>query len=89
MTGQKPVKGRFQGKVMVITGAAQGIGRTVALGAAREGASVVLVDRAEIVHEVRAELEGIGVPALAVTTITLPSNRPLGCAVTTHPLHSA
>ena len=50
--------GRFQGKVMVVTGAAQGIGRTVALGAAREGASVVLVDRAEIVHEVQAELEG-------------------------------
>ena len=68
MTGHGPLKGRFQGKVMVVTGAAQGIGRTVALGASREGASVVLVDRAEIVLEVRAELEGIGAPALAVTT---------------------
>ena len=59
MTGQpERPEGRFDGKVMVVTGAAQGIGRTVALGAAREGASVVLVDRAEIVHEVRAELEG-------------------------------
>src|SRR3954452_14699194 len=68
MTGHGRPEGRFQGKVMVVTGAAQGIGRTVAVGAAREGASVVLVDRAEIVHEVRAELEGIGAPALAVTT---------------------
>jgi NAD(P)-dependent dehydrogenase (short-subunit alcohol dehydrogenase family) len=68
MTGVDRSQGRFRGKVMVVTGAAQGIGRTVALGAAREGASVVLVDRAEIVHDVRAELEGVGAQALAVTT---------------------
>ncbi|MCY1157688.1 MAG: benD [Citricoccus sp.] len=68
MTGHGRPEGRFVGKVMVVTGAAQGIGRTVALGAAREGASLVLVDRAEIVHEVRAELEGLGAQALAVTT---------------------
>jgi dihydroxycyclohexadiene carboxylate dehydrogenase len=67
MTGHGRPEGRFVGKVMVVTGAAQGIGRTVALGAAREGASLVLVDRAEIVHEVRAELEGLGAQALAVT----------------------
>src|ERR687890_505339 len=68
MTGHGRPEGRFVGKVMVVTGAAQGIGRTVALGAVREGASVVLVDRAEIVHDVREELEGIGAQALAVTT---------------------
>jgi dihydroxycyclohexadiene carboxylate dehydrogenase len=68
MTGHGRPEGRFVGKVMVVTGAAQGIGRTVALGAAREGTSLVLVDRAEIVHEVRAELESIGAQALAVTT---------------------
>lgn len=47
--------GRFEGKVMVVTGAAQGIGRGVALRAAAEGAKVLLVDRAEFVAEVAAE----------------------------------
>lgn len=36
--------GRFQDEVMVITGAATGIGRATALRAAKEGAKVVLVD---------------------------------------------
>ena len=49
---------RFEGKVMVITGAAQGIGRGVALRAAAEGAKVVLVDRADFVAEVAAEARG-------------------------------
>lgn len=46
---------RFEGKVMVVTGAAQGIGRGVALRAAAEGAKVLFVDRAEFVSEVAAE----------------------------------
>lgn len=46
---------RFSGKVMVVTGAAQGIGRGVALRAAAEGAQVLLVDRAEFVAEVAGE----------------------------------
>ncbi|MGN6667354.1 MAG: benzoate diol dehydrogenase BenD [Trinickia sp.] len=46
---------RFKGKVMVVTGAAQGIGRGVALRAAAEGAKVLFVDRAEFVSEVAAE----------------------------------
>lgn len=46
---------RFAGKVMVVTGAAQGIGRGVALRAAAEGAQVLLVDRAEFVTDVAAE----------------------------------
>jgi dihydroxycyclohexadiene carboxylate dehydrogenase len=46
---------RFAGKAMVVTGAAQGIGRAVALRAAAEGAQVLLVDRAEFVAEVAAE----------------------------------
>ena len=45
---------RFANKVMVVTGAAQGIGRGVALRAAAEGASVLLVDRADFVSEVAA-----------------------------------
>jgi len=50
--------GRFAGKVGVVTGAAQGIGREVALRFAREGGSALLVDRSEIVHEVVAEAGG-------------------------------
>lgn len=49
---------RFDGKVMVVTGAAQGIGRGVALRAAEEGAKVVFVDRADFVSEVAAEATG-------------------------------
>lgn len=49
---------RFAGKVMVVTGAAQGIGRSVALRAAAEGGTVVLVDRAAFVAEVAAEAGG-------------------------------
>lgn len=49
---------RFEGKVMVVTGAAQGIGRGVALRAAAEGAKVLFVDRAEFVTDVAAEATG-------------------------------
>jgi dihydroxycyclohexadiene carboxylate dehydrogenase len=47
--------GRFAGKVLVVTGAAQGIGRAVALRAAAEGGRVLLVDRADFVTDVAAE----------------------------------
>lgn len=50
--------GRFAGKVLVVTGAAQGIGRAVALRAAAEGGRVLLVDRADFVAEVAAEAGG-------------------------------
>ena len=53
-------KGRFRGKVMVVTGAAQGIGRGVALRAAAEGASVLLVDKADLVHDAARETGGDG-----------------------------
>ena len=46
---------RFAGKTLVVTGAAQGIGRGVALRAAAEGGQVLLVDRADFVTEVAAE----------------------------------
>lgn len=48
--------GRFDGKVMVVTGAAQGIGRGVAERAAAEGAQVLLVDRADFVTDVAAAI---------------------------------
>lgn len=50
---------RFQDKVAVITGAAQGIGRGVALRMAAEGGRLVLVDRSELVHELQGELAGV------------------------------
>lgn len=58
---------RFEGKVVVVTGAAQGIGRAVAERVAAEGADTVLVDRAELVHETAAELAADGASAFAVT----------------------
>lgn len=59
--------GRFAGKTAIVTGAAQGIGRTVALRLAREGGKVVLVDRSDLVSEVQQETEAAGAEALAVT----------------------
>ncbi|UOB60023.1 1,6-dihydroxycyclohexa-2,4-diene-1-carboxylate dehydrogenase [Burkholderia pyrrocinia] len=49
---------RFSGKVVVVTGAAQGIGRGVALRVAAEGGKVLFVDRADFVAEVAAEATG-------------------------------
>lgn len=57
---------RFAGKVMVVTGAAQGIGAGVASRAAAEGASVVLVDRAEIVTETQQAIRAAGGTAISV-----------------------
>ena len=57
---------RFTGKVAVVTGAAQGIGRDVALRLAREGCSVALVDRSDLVEQVRNEAESAGVRAIAI-----------------------
>jgi dihydroxycyclohexadiene carboxylate dehydrogenase len=46
---------RFAGKTLVVTGAAQGIGRAVALRAAAEGGNVFFVDRADFVGDVASE----------------------------------
>lgn len=59
--------GRFAGKTVVVTGAAQGIGRSVALRLGAEGAAVVAVDRSVLVEEVAGELEAGGAPVLAVS----------------------
>ncbi len=57
---------RFAGKTVVVTGAAQGIGRAVALAMADEGAHVVLVDRSKIVSEVREQVLAAGGKATAM-----------------------
>ena len=59
-------QGRFAGKVMVVTGAAQGIGAGVATRAAAEGASLVLVDRADFVAEVAQAIAAAGGKAVSV-----------------------
>lgn len=59
-------RNRFEGQVMVITGAAQGIGRRVAERAGAEGARLALVDRADLIHEVVDELVEQGIEAIAL-----------------------
>lgn len=48
---------RFINKVVIVTGAAQGIGRGVAIQVASEGAQVVLADISDYVEETLAEIE--------------------------------
>ncbi|MDH4563713.1 1,6-dihydroxycyclohexa-2,4-diene-1-carboxylate dehydrogenase [Pseudomonas sp. BN411] len=57
---------RFQNKVALVTGAAQGIGRRVVERLVEEGAHVVAVDRSELVFELQDEL-GSGASMLALT----------------------
>lgn len=71
--GQFVTPGRYAGRVVVVTGSAQGIGQKVAERIGAEGGAVVLVDRAELVHEVArgiqeaAKVSGSGGSALSVT----------------------
>jgi len=51
---------RFVNQVVIVTGAAQGIGRGVALALAREGAQLVLADRSALITEVAAEAQALG-----------------------------
>ncbi|SHE77240.1 dihydroxycyclohexadiene carboxylate dehydrogenase [Modicisalibacter ilicicola DSM 19980] len=57
---------RFQDRVMVVTGAAQGIGRRVAERAAMEGARLALVDRADYVKELAEELRRQSIDSIAL-----------------------
>ena len=59
--------GRFDGKVVLITGAAQGIGEQTARRISAEGGTLVLADRSELVKELADELATAGPEALAVT----------------------
>jgi len=58
---------RLQGKVAVVTGGAQGIGRAITLGMAREGAKVVVADlQADKAESVAKEARALGAEALAL-----------------------
>ena len=57
----------LQGKVVLVTGASQGLGRALALAYAREGASLVVNSRSEDgIRPVAGEVEGLGAEVLAV-----------------------
>jgi NAD(P)-dependent dehydrogenase (short-subunit alcohol dehydrogenase family) len=59
----------MQGRVAVVTGAASGIGKALALGYAAEGANVVLADvEAAALEVAQAEVAATGVEALGVVT---------------------
>lgn len=51
---------RYAGKTVIVTGAAQGIGRGVALALAGEGARLLLADRSDLVQETAEEARALG-----------------------------
>jgi len=57
---------RFKDKVVIVTGAAQGIGRTVALDIINEGGCLVAVDRSPLVTELCDSLNNEGKDAIAI-----------------------
>lgn len=62
----RTVAGIFEGKVALVTGAAQGIGAATARMFSENGASVVLGDLATDVEKVAADIEGCGGSAAAI-----------------------
>lgn len=59
---------RFDNKVCIVTGAAQGIGRGVALRLASEGGQIVMADFSPLVEEVLAEILANGGDATTIQT---------------------
>ena len=62
--------GSFDGKVVIVTGGAYGIGRATALEFAKEGAAVAIADiNEEVGREVEADLKRLGAGGLLVKAI--------------------
>jgi NAD(P)-dependent dehydrogenase (short-subunit alcohol dehydrogenase family) len=60
-------RGMLEGKVALVTGASQGLGRALALAFAREGASIVVNSRSEErIRPVAREAESLGAEVLAL-----------------------
>ena len=60
---------KLEGKVAIVTGAGQGIGKGIALKLARDGANVVIADvNMDTAKTTAREIEGLGRKALAVGT---------------------
>ena len=59
----------LEGRTVIVTGVGPGLGRSLALACAREGANVVLAARsADVLDSVAEEIEGLGARSLPVPT---------------------
>ena len=57
---------KLKDKVVIVTGAAQGIGRGIALALSKEGAKVIVCDISDKIVDVVREIESLGSKAIAV-----------------------
>jgi NAD(P)-dependent dehydrogenase (short-subunit alcohol dehydrogenase family) len=66
MNHRTPIKDRFQGKVAIVTGGANGIGRAIVEELCREGCAVTIGDISEVGYQVAQEMKDQGYPVLFV-----------------------